>query len=154
VSGARLVADPQKGVRIEALLERTEVSHAFQQFLCLALRKSEDTMQSPTSVTDYVGAVYLPMPSFDVEAIFDTVTECGTVLKYSADQTVFSQGDQADAVFFIRAGRVKATVTSQQGKEAVVAIHGSGGFFGERCLTGQPQCLATMAAMTDGRLEK
>jgi CRP/FNR family transcriptional regulator, cyclic AMP receptor protein len=62
---------------------------------------------------------------------------------------VFSQGDRADSVFYIQEGQVKVCVISELGKEAVVALHGKGDFFGEGCLTGQPLRLATVAAMMD-----
>jgi CRP-like cAMP-binding protein len=73
------------------------------------------------------------------------------------NQAVFSQGDSADAVFYIREGKVKVTVVSEQGKEAIVAVQGKGDFFGEGCLNGQPQRLATVVAMTESvimRLDK
>jgi CRP/FNR family cyclic AMP-dependent transcriptional regulator len=66
-------------------------------------------------------------------------------------------GDKADSVFYVQEGKVKVCVLSEQGKEAVVALHGRGDFFGEGCLTGQPLRLATVVAMTDCvimRLEK
>ena len=59
------------------------------------------------------------------------------------DETVFSQGDAADAVFYIQSGKVKLTAVSTQGKEAVVAILPEGSFFGEGCLAGQPLRMAT-----------
>ncbi|MFX8801566.1 cyclic nucleotide-binding domain-containing protein, partial [Acinetobacter baumannii] len=59
------------------------------------------------------------------------------------------QGDPANAVFYIKSGKVKVTVVSKQGKEAVVAILGADEFVGEGCLIGQPKRLATAAAMTD-----
>jgi CRP/FNR family transcriptional regulator, cyclic AMP receptor protein len=62
---------------------------------------------------------------------------------------LFSQGDAADAVFYVKNGKVKATVVSDRGKEAVVAIHGERDFFGEGCLTGQPLRLATVTAMAE-----
>jgi CRP/FNR family transcriptional regulator, cyclic AMP receptor protein len=80
-----------------------------------------------------------------------------TVSKYRKNQTVFSQGDSADAIFYIQQGKVKVTVVSEQGKEAVVAIHGKGDFLGEGCLNGQPRRLTTVAAMTESvimRLDK
>jgi CRP/FNR family transcriptional regulator, cyclic AMP receptor protein len=61
---------------------------------------------------------------------------------------IFSQGDPADAVFYIQEGKVKVCVMAEAGKEAVVALHGKG-FFGEGCLTGQPLRLATITAMTE-----
>jgi len=62
---------------------------------------------------------------------------------------IFAQGDAADAVFYIKKGKVKVTVISEQGKEAVVAILGEDEFVGEGCLIGQVKRLATAAAMTD-----
>jgi cAMP-binding proteins - catabolite gene activator and regulatory subunit of cAMP-dependent protein kinases len=61
---------------------------------------------------------------------------------------VYRQGDPADSVFYIRSGKVKATVVSEQGKEAVVALLGADDFFGEGCLAGQPLRLSTASAMT------
>jgi CRP-like cAMP-binding protein len=60
-----------------------------------------------------------------------------TISKYQKDQIVFSQGEAADAVFYIQQGKIKITAVSEQGKEAVVAILGAGDFFGEGCLAGQ-----------------
>ena len=57
---------------------------------------------------------------------------------YRKNQKVFSQGDPGDAVFYIQEGKVKVCVVSEQGKEAVVALHGDGDFFGEGCLNGRP----------------
>jgi CRP-like cAMP-binding protein len=86
---------------------------------------------------------------FEVETFLATVNGGRTVTKYRKNQTVFSQGDPADSVFYIREGKVKLCVVSARGKEAVVALHGEGDFFGEGCLTGQPLRLATVTAMTE-----
>ncbi len=59
------------------------------------------------------------------------------VTKYQPNQLIFAQGDPADALFYLRSGKVKITVVSHQGKEAVVALLGGGDFFGEGCLNGQ-----------------
>jgi CRP-like cAMP-binding protein len=59
------------------------------------------------------------------------------VTKFQANQLIFAQGDPADALFYVRSGKVKITVVSHQGKEAVVALLGGGDFFGEGCLNGQ-----------------
>ena len=59
---------------------------------------------------------------------------------------IFSQGDPADAVFYVQTGRVKLTVVSNQGKEAIVALLGADEFFGEGCLAGQPLRLSTATA--------
>jgi CRP/FNR family transcriptional regulator, cyclic AMP receptor protein len=72
-----------------------------------------------------------------------------TLQTFRKTEKVFAQGDPADAVFYIQEGKVKVFVVSQQGKEAVVALHGAGDFFGEGCLTGQPLRLATVSAMTN-----
>jgi CRP-like cAMP-binding protein len=96
-------------------------------------------------------------PPFDPKAFLDTENSGRTISKYRKDQTLFSQGSPADAVFYIRRGKVKITVVSEQGKEAVVAIQGPDEFCGEGCLSGQTRRLATAAAMTECeimRLEK
>ena len=96
-------------------------------------------------------------PSFDPKAFLAKVGEGRSIVKYRKDQTVFSQGEPADAVFYIQKGKVKITVVSVQGKEAVVAILGPDDFFGEGCLTAQPRRIATVATMVDTtvmRLEK
>ena len=94
---------------------------------------------------------------FDVTAFLTTVAGGRTVANYRKNQKIFSQGEPADSVFYIREGKLKVFVISEQGKEAVVALHGNGDFFGEGCLTGQPRRLATAVAMTESaimRLDK
>lgn len=79
------------------------------------------------------------------------------IADYIQNQVIFPQGDPADAIFYIQKGRVKLTVVSNQGKEAVIAILGPGDFFGEGCLAGQPRRMATATAMSECsivRLEK
>jgi CRP/FNR family transcriptional regulator, cyclic AMP receptor protein len=83
---------------------------------------------------------------FNVETFLATVNGGRSISKYRKNQTVFRQGDLADSVFFIKEGKVKVCVVSEQGKEAVVAIHGKGDFFGEGCLMGQPRRLATVTS--------
>ncbi|HMB74998.1 MAG TPA: Crp/Fnr family transcriptional regulator [Kiloniellaceae bacterium] len=80
-----------------------------------------------------------------------------SLLKYQQAQPIFQQGDAADAVFYIKKGRVQITVVSDQGKEGVIAILEACEFFGEGCLEGQPLHLATASAMTESvivRVEK
>jgi CRP/FNR family transcriptional regulator, cyclic AMP receptor protein len=94
---------------------------------------------------------------FDPRTFLAKVGEGKTISKYRKDQIVFSQGQIADAVFYIRQGKVKLTVVSEQGKEAVVAVLGPGDFFGEGCLNGHPLRIATTRAMDEcviTRLEK
>jgi CRP-like cAMP-binding protein len=77
--------------------------------------------------------------------------------EYQGDESVFSQGDAADAVFYIQNGKVKLTAVSERGKEAVVAILPEASFFGEGCLAGQPLRMATATAVqcaTVVRVEK
>jgi CRP/FNR family cyclic AMP-dependent transcriptional regulator len=95
--------------------------------------------------------------SFDPKEFLAKVGEGKTISKYRKDQIVFSQGQVADAVFYIQQGKVKLTVVSEQGKEAVVAMLGPGHFFGEGCLNGHPLRIATTMAVDEcviTRLEK
>jgi CRP/FNR family transcriptional regulator, cyclic AMP receptor protein len=86
---------------------------------------------------------------FDPKAFLAEVGEGRTISQYRKDQIVFSQGDPADAVFYIQKGKVKVGVVSDQGKEAVVAILGAEEFCGEGCLAGQSRRIATVRAMTE-----
>jgi CRP-like cAMP-binding protein len=72
-----------------------------------------------------------------------------TLSKFGMNQIVFAQGDPADCVFYIQSGKVKVTVISEHGKEAIVAMLGADEFCGEGCLAGQPLRLATATAMAD-----
>ena len=72
-----------------------------------------------------------------------------TILEFHKNQNIFAQGDVADTVFYLQKGRVKLTVLSEQGKEAVVAILEPGQFFGEGCLNGHPLRIATTTAMEE-----
>jgi CRP/FNR family transcriptional regulator, cyclic AMP receptor protein len=72
-----------------------------------------------------------------------------TILEFHKNQNVFVQGDVADTIFYLQKGRLKLTVMSEHGKEAVVAILEPGQFFGEGCLNGHPLRLATTTAMED-----
>jgi CRP/FNR family transcriptional regulator, cyclic AMP receptor protein len=79
----------------------------------------------------------------DPQAFLAKVGEGRTVLAFHKNETVFSQGDAADTVFYIQKGRVKVVVLSEQGKEAVVGIFEPGQFFGEGCLNGNPLRVST-----------
>ena len=96
-------------------------------------------------------------PSFNPKSFLARIGEGRSIGEYRKDEIVMSQGDPADAVFYIQRGKVKLTVVSEQGKEAVIAMLGTNDFFGEGCLAGQAQRIATVATMTDSvivRLEK
>jgi CRP/FNR family transcriptional regulator, cyclic AMP receptor protein len=87
--------------------------------------------------------------SFDPKMFLAKVGGGKTIAKYQKDQIVFSQGDVADAVFYVQEGKLKVTVISEQGKEAVVAILGPGDFFGEGSLNGHALRVATTSAMAE-----
>ena len=94
---------------------------------------------------------------FDPEKFLAKVGDGKTILHCLKNQSVFSQGEAADAVFYIQQGNVKLVVVSAQGKEAVVAILGPGHFFGEGCLNGHPLRIATARTVDEcviTRLEK
>lgn len=86
---------------------------------------------------------------FDPQLFLTKVGKGKTTLHSPKKQMIFSQGDTAEAVFYIQTGKVKLTVVSQQGKEAVIAILERGAFFGESCLAGQTIRTATATAVED-----
>ena len=86
--------------------------------------------------------------------LFDFVAPEGERLEYKKRTAVFSQGDPADSVFYILKGKVKLTVVSKEGKEAIVALLDTGSFFGEGCLAGQPRRMASASAGSDCLLLK
>ena len=96
-------------------------------------------------------------PPIDWAAFLAGISRGKTVLEYGANRTIFAQGDPADSVWYLKHGKVKLAVTSQQGKEAIVTILGADEFFGEGCLAGQPLRISTAMAVTDcilSRVEK
>ncbi len=84
---------------------------------------------------------------FDPNTFLNKVSHGKTVIHCKKNTRLFSQGDRANAVFYIQEGRVKLTVVSEHGKEAVVAILEKGAFCGESCLAGQKVCLATATSI-------
>ena len=94
------------------------------------------------------------MATFNPQKFLRQVGSGKTSLTSTKKQIVFSQGDAADAVFYIQAGKIKLTVVSPQGKEAVVAMLEPGSFFGEGCLAGQLVCMTTATAMEDSTLAR
>jgi CRP/FNR family cyclic AMP-dependent transcriptional regulator len=96
-------------------------------------------------------------PAFDLKSFLSKANGGRTIADYRQDSVIFSQADPANAIFYIQKGKVKLTVVSRRGKEAVIAILGAGDFFGEGCLTGQPFRMATSVAISECsimRLEK
>jgi hypothetical protein len=86
---------------------------------------------------------------FDPSAFLATTAKGRAISAHRKGDKFFAQGDAADAIFYIKKGKLKVTVVSKQGKEAVVALLSSDEFFGEGCLIGQPRRLATATAMTE-----
>jgi len=89
---------------------------------------------------------------FDPNTFLATIGEGRKVASFSQKQTVFAQGDAADAVFYIQKGKVRLTVVSESGKEATLGILSEGEFFGEGGLAGQPLRMGSATAMTDCQL--
>jgi len=93
----------------------------------------------------------------DWEPLLTGISNGQSKIEYGANRNIFSQGESADSVFYLRQGKVKLAVTSKQGKEAIIAILSGGEFFGEGCLAGQRLRMATATAITDctlARVEK
>lgn len=88
-------------------------------------------------------------PSFDPKSFLGLVGEGRSIGRYRNGQAVFSQGDAADAVFYIQKGKIKLSVVSERGKEAVVGLLGAGHFFGEGCLNGHPLRVTTATAIDE-----
>jgi CRP/FNR family cyclic AMP-dependent transcriptional regulator len=87
------------------------------------------------------------MASFSPDAFLSNIDGGKTIFAVEADKVIFSQGSPADSVYFLKSGKMKLSVTSDQGKEAVVAILGPDEFFGEGCLTGQTIRMASAVAI-------
>jgi CRP/FNR family transcriptional regulator, cyclic AMP receptor protein len=86
---------------------------------------------------------------FDPKAFLARVGTGKAILEYRKNQIIFAQGEVADSIFYVQKGRVKLTVVSEQGREAVVGILEPGQFFGEGCLNGHPLRIGTTTAMED-----
>ena len=87
--------------------------------------------------------------AFDPAVFLATAALGRDLSKHSKKEVIFAQGEDADAVFYIKKGKVKVAVVSKDGKEAIVALLGPDEFVGEGCLIGQPKRLATASAMTE-----
>lgn len=84
---------------------------------------------------------------FDTKLFLSHIGKGRSITVHRKNRRIFAQGDPADSLFYIQEGKVKLTVVSQQGKEAVVALLGEGDFFGEGCLAGQLQRMSTATAL-------
>jgi CRP/FNR family transcriptional regulator, cyclic AMP receptor protein len=106
-------------------------------------------MKPPTKQTD--------KPVFDPKSFLTKAGKGRTLADHPKNHKVYLQGDPADAIFYIHKGKIKLTVVSKQGKEAVVALLGAGDFFGEGCLAGQALRMSSAASLAECslvRLEK
>lgn len=95
--------------------------------------------------------------AFDADLFLDNPALSKHVVHFERGESIFTQGDPADSVFYIRKGAVKLSVVSKQGREAVIAIVEPGDFFGEGCLAAQPLRLSSATTVTAAsvlRLEK
>jgi CRP/FNR family cyclic AMP-dependent transcriptional regulator len=119
-----------------------------------AFSKQMEVVMAPNKSQSEVAKAKEKAQLVDWEALLAGISRGKTVLEYGANRTIYRQGDPADSVFFIRRGKVQHAVTSQQGKEAIVALLGEGDFFGEGGLAGQPLRIATATAITDCTLVK
>ncbi len=94
---------------------------------------------------------------FNAKQFLATVNGGRSQSNYRTGRVIFSQGDPADAVFYIQKGKIKIVVMSKRGKQAVISVLGPGEFFGDGCLAGQQSRLATAIAITEcetTRIEK
>ena len=89
---------------------------------------------------------------FDVDDYLESSGGTTTVRRYGRGEPVFRQGNAADQVMYIQSGGVKLSTVSEAGREAVVAMLGSGDFFGEGCLAGQPLRMGSATALTASRI--
>lgn len=87
--------------------------------------------------------------SFDPKSFLIKAGEGRTITHRAADHVIFSQGDPAESAFYVQKGKVKITVLSKRGKEAVLAILGAGDFFGEGCLSGQTRRVTNATTMSE-----
>jgi CRP-like cAMP-binding protein len=92
-------------------------------------------------------------PAFAIQACLDTSGVATRVVEYGPAETIFSQGHAGDRVMYIRKGRVKLSVRSKVGREAVVAMLGQGDFFGEDCLAGQLRRRASATAIAPSTIQ-
>jgi CRP/FNR family cyclic AMP-dependent transcriptional regulator len=87
--------------------------------------------------------------AFDPTAWLETAGRGRTIATYCKGQAIFSQGDRAETVYYIQQGRVKLSIVSNAGREAVIAVLGRGDFLGEECLAGGPLHLSAASALAD-----
>jgi len=90
-----------------------------------------------------------PLPRSDVESVLQSLGAKAKIVECRKKSSIFVQGGPANAVFFIKKGKVKLMVTSEQGKAAIIGVLNGGSFFGEGSIAGQPLRMMTASAITD-----
>ena len=93
-----------------------------------------------------------PKGTFNAQAFLDSAGIARTIVAYRRAEVIFAQGDLCESVLYIQQGRVKLSVLSKTGKEAVLAMLAPGDFFGEGCLAGQPVRMGSATAITDSTI--
>ena len=88
-------------------------------------------------------------PAFDVQKFLDTAGVARRIVRFAAEEVIYAQGDKAASVWYVQEGRVKLSIVSSAGKEAVIAILAAGDFFGEGCLAGQLRRMGTATALEE-----
>jgi len=104
---------------------------------------------------DHIASIKMPTNekhNFDPKRFLATIGEGRKVMAFSAKQKIFTQGDTADAIFYIQEGKVRLTVVSQIGKEATLGILSAGDFFGEGGLAGQSLRMGSACAIAECEL--
>src|SRR6202795_5391860 len=86
---------------------------------------------------------------FDAKRFLANIGQGRRILEFGKKASLYTQGEPADAIFYLQKGKVKLSVVSQQGKEAIIGLLGPGDFFGEGSIAGQPLRMSTALAMTD-----
>jgi CRP-like cAMP-binding protein len=96
-----------------------------------------------------------PIKPFNIDSFLAAVHARRKIIHFRRNQTIFSQGEGSDAIFYIEKGSVKLTITSEEGREAIVGVFGGGDFFGESCIASdRPVRFHTAIAITDTRVVK
>jgi CRP/FNR family transcriptional regulator, cyclic AMP receptor protein len=96
-----------------------------------------------------------PIKPFNIDSFLAAVHARRKIIHFRTNQTIFSQGEDSDAIFYIEKGSVKLTITSEEGREAIVGVFGGGDFFGESCIASDlPVRFHTAIAITDTRVVK
>ena len=91
-------------------------------------------------------------PTFNLKDFLATSNGGRTLTEYQKNKTIYALGDPSDTLFYIVSGKVKLTVVSEHGKEAVIAVLGTSDFFGEGCLNGETKRLVTVSALSDCKI--